>query len=138
MNLLPKDEQRQSLSKYILDASALLASLHNETGSQMVDPLLPESAISTINLSEVIQKARQKGISTTTLVSGLQVIGVEIVDYTKEQAEMTAELWSITRPFGLSLADRACLALTQLRDAVAITADKNWANISTIQVRVIR
>ncbi|NJL89081.1 MAG: type II toxin-antitoxin system VapC family toxin [Coleofasciculaceae cyanobacterium SM2_1_6] len=123
---------------YILDASALLASLHNETGFEVVDRLLPESAISTINLSEVIQKARQQGTLTETLVSNLQMAGVEIVDYTIEQAEMTAALWSITRPLGLSLADRACLALAQSRNAIAVTADRNWAEVSNIQIQIIR
>ena len=123
---------------YILDASALLASLHNETGSEIVDLLLSESAISTINLSEVIQKARQRGTFTETLVSSLQTAGVEVVAYTIKQAEMTAALWPITQPFGLSLADRACLALAQSRQAVAVTADQSWANISQIQVQIIR
>ncbi len=123
---------------YILDASALLASLHNETGSEIVDLLLSESAISAINLSEVIQKARQRGTFTETLVSSLQTAGVEVVAYTIEQAEMTAALWPITQPFGLSLADRACLALAQSRQAIAVTADRSWANISQIQVQVIR
>lgn len=123
---------------YILDASALLASLHNETGFEVVDRILPESAISTINLSEVIQKARQQGTLTETLVSSLQMAGVEIVAYTIEQAEMTAALWSITRPLGLSFADRACLALAQSRNAIAVTADRTWANVSNIQVQIIR
>jgi ribonuclease VapC len=126
------------MSRYVLDASALLASLHDENGSEIVDLLLDESAISTINLSEVIQKARQRGIPTDTLVSRLQVVGVEVVDFTIEQAEITADLWAITKPFGLSLGDRACLALAQSRGAIALTADRSWAKISSIQVQVIR
>ncbi len=129
---------RLKLSKYILDASALLASLHNERGSEIVDLLLLESAISTINLSEVIQKARQRKIPTDQVVTGLQLLGVEIVDFTFEQAETTAELWTITKPLGLSLADRACLALAKIRNAVAVTGDKSWAEIPGISIKIIR
>ncbi|AFY73508.1 hypothetical protein Syn7502_01436 [Synechococcus sp. PCC 7502] len=126
------------MSKYVLDASALLASLHCENGYEIVDELLPECAISTVNLSEVIQKAKQRGIVTDTVVDGLQVVGVEIIDFTIQQAEIAANLWSITKPFGLSLGDRACLALAQSLDAIAVTADKAWENIPNIQVQVIR
>jgi len=66
------------MSKYVLDASALLACLHSEIGCEIVDTLLPESAISTVNPSQVIQKSKQKGIGTDTIVEGLQIVGVEI------------------------------------------------------------
>jgi ribonuclease VapC len=126
------------MNKYVLDASALLASLHSEIGCEIVDMFLPESAISTVNLSEVIQKAKQRGIVTDTIVERLQIVGVEIVDFTIEQAEIAATLWKITKPFGLSLGDRSYLALAQSLNAIAITADKTWANIPNIQVQVIR
>lgn len=79
------------MSRYVLDASALLASLHNEPGSDVVDPLLPECTISTVNLAEVIQKAIQQGIPTNTLVSDLQILGVQIMDYTLEHADLTRQ-----------------------------------------------
>jgi ribonuclease VapC len=126
------------MSKYVLDASALLASLHSEIGCEIVDALLPESAISTVNLSEVIQKAKQKGIITDTIVGGLQIVGLEIIDFTIEQAEIAATLWSITKPFGLSLGDRSCLALAQTLNVEVITADKTWVNIPNIKLQVIR
>lgn len=126
------------MSKYVLDASALLASLQNEEGYEIVDAILKESAISTINLSEVLQKVKQKGIATESIVRGLETEGVEIIAYSIEQAEITADLWAVTKPFGLSLGDRACLALAQSLNAVAITADKSWANIPNIKVQVIR
>ena len=126
------------MSKYVLDASALLASLHDEKGGEVVDKFLSQSAISTVNLSEVIQKAKQIGIVTDTIVDRLQIVGVEIVDFTIEQAEIAATLWAITKPLGLSLGDRVCLALAQSLNATAITADKIWVNVPNIQVKVIR
>jgi ribonuclease VapC len=126
------------MSKYVLDASALLASLQNENGYEVVDAILNECAISTINLSEVLQKVKQKGIVTNKIVEGLQTEGVEIVEYTIQQAEITADLWAITKPFGLSLGDRSCLALALSLNAIAVTADKTWANIPNIKIQVIR
>jgi PIN domain nuclease of toxin-antitoxin system len=54
--------------------------------------MLSESAISTVNLSEVIQKAKQMGIVTDTIVDGLQIVGIETVDFSIEQAEIAATL----------------------------------------------
>jgi ribonuclease VapC len=99
----------------------------NEDGCEIVDAILNQWAISTINLSEVIQKAKQKGITTVRIIEGLQTEGVEIIDYTIQQAEITADLWIITKPFGLSLGDRSCLALAASLNAIAVTADRTWA-----------
>jgi len=57
-----------------------------------------------------------------------------IVHFTTEQAEIAAILWAVTKPFGLSLGDRACLALAQTLNAEVITADKTWASIPNIKL----
>jgi len=81
---------------------------------------------STVNHSEVLQKSEQKGLKISNIVISLEGIGLNLVSFTTEQAELTASLWKITQPYGLSL------------NAIAITTDKTWANIRNIQVQVIR
>ena len=123
---------------YVIDASALLAVLQKEIGYLSVVPLLNGAYFSTVNLSEVLQKSEQKGLKISNLVSSLEGLGLNLVSFTPEQAELTASLWKSTQPYGLSLGDRACLALAQSLNAIAVTADKAWANIPNIQVQVIR
>jgi len=123
---------------YVIDASALLAVLQKEIGYLTVVPLLNGAYISTVNLSEVLQKVEQKGLKISNLVNSLQALGLHLVSFTPEQAELTASLWKTTQLYGLSLGDRACLGLAQSLNATAITADKAWVNIPNIQVQVIR
>ena len=104
---------------YIIDSSALLAVLQKETGYLTVVPLLSGALMSTVNLSEVLQKVEQKNLQIVNLMDSLQVMGIEMIPFTVEQAELTATLWTRYSSFGLSLADRACLALAQSRQAIA-------------------
>jgi ribonuclease VapC len=123
---------------YIIDASALLAVLQKETGYLTVVPLLMGAFMSTVNLAEVLQKAEQKALKIPNLMDSLLGLGIEMVPFTTEQAELAATLWTTTSSLGLSLGDRACLALAQSRGAIALTADRSWAKISSLQVQVIR
>jgi len=122
----------------VIDSSALLAVLQKETGYLTVIPLLNGSLMSTVNLSEVLQKVEQKNLQIVNLMSNLQTMGIEMIPFTTEQATLTATLWARYSSLGLSLADRACLALAQSRNAIAVTADRNWADVSNIQVQIIR
>lgn len=123
---------------YVIDASALLAVLQKETGYLTVVPLLNGAYISTVNLSEVLQKSEQKGLKVSNLVNSLVGMGLQLVSFTPKQAELAASLWKTTQPFGLSLGDRSCLALAQSLNATAITADKAWANIPNIKIQLTR
>jgi ribonuclease VapC len=119
---------------YVIDASALLAVLQKEMGYLTVVPLLNGAYISTVNLSEVLQKVEQKGLKISNLVNSIQGLGLQLVSFTSEHAEIAASLWKINQPYGLSLGDRSCLALAQSLNAIAITADKTWANIQIFQI----
>jgi ribonuclease VapC len=123
---------------YVIDSSALLAVFQKETGYLTVVPLLRGASISTVNLSEVLQKVEQKGIKISNLVISLQGLGIEIIPFCSQQAELTAALWTTTSGLGLSLGDRACLGLAQSLNRIAITADKSWAKVPNIQVQLIR
>jgi len=125
----------------VIDASALLAVLNGEPGGDVVAPLLADAAMSTVNWSEVVQKAMAHGVRTTPqdLRTDVEALGVELLPFTPSQAESAAALWSSTRHIGLSLGDRACLAVAVELGATVVTADRAWAGLTVpIRVRVVR
>lgn len=124
-------------SRCVLDASALLAYLHDEDGGARVRGELAHALISSVNWSEVVQKALAYNTNVTGLRQDLEALGLQIVDFDARQAEAAAELWTLTRSAGLSLADRACLALARARKLPALTSDKVWTRVSP-NVQMIR
>lgn len=105
-----------------------------------VEPLIAESGISTVNLSEVLQKGATAGANVLGVTEDLQALGLEIIDFTIEDARICAQLWEQTSPLGLSLGDRACLATGVRLQATIITADRAWSAIQDLPapVRLIR
>lgn len=95
----------------VLDASALLAYLHQEPGWDVVHTVIGESRIGAVNWCEVAQKTCQKGLDAGRVRSLLAEVGLIVVPFSQAHAELAASLWKPTKQHGLSLADRACLAL---------------------------
>jgi ribonuclease VapC len=123
--------------KAILDASALLAWLQNEPGATIVEETLAESAISSLNWSEVLQKSLAHGVDITGLRQDLEALGLVILPFDRDAAEQTARLWSAGS--NLSLADRACLALGVQYALPVLTADRFWAQVTVgATVRLVR
>ena len=123
----------------ILDASALLAYLHKETGWEAVQAVIADACIGAVNWSEVAQKIAQKGMDVETVRGLLEELGLAIEPFSVEQAECAAQLWEQSRHYGLSLADRACLALAIQRETTVMTADKVWAELALdIEIQLIR
>jgi ribonuclease VapC len=103
-----------------------------------VEALLDGSAMSTVNLSEVIQKAEQHGVDTEGIEFDLEALGVTFHAMDVRTARATATLWPATRRSGLSLGDRACLALAAELGADAVTADRRWARVDAVPVVLVR
>jgi len=123
----------------ILDASALLAYLHKETGWEAVQGVIADAAIGAVNWSEVAQKITQKGMDVETVRGLLEELGLTIAAFSVEQAECAAQLWEQGKRYGLSLADRACLACAIQRQTAVMTADRVWAELALdIEVQLIR
>jgi ribonuclease VapC len=124
----------------VLDASALLALLHNETGADIVEEaLLSKAVISTVNWTEVIQKAIAKNISIDDLDNELEELGLSFISFDSQQARIAGSLWQQTKVLGLSLGDRACLALAIHLDLPVLTADKIWQQLDIgISIQLIR
>ncbi len=127
------------MNEYVLDASAILALLQNERGAEKVMPVIRRSKVSTVNLAEVGSRLTNAGRTVAQTRSALEGLGLNTVDFDEEQAMETARLRPLTRPLGLSLSDRACLALARLRRLPVMTTDRAWAKLNLgIQVTVIR
>lgn len=123
----------------VLDASALLAMLQDEPGGDLVQELLETAAISSVNWSEVTQKSLERQTEIAGLRQELEALGLEIMPFTAVLAETTARLRSATRQAGLSLGDRACLALAAVLDLPAVTTDRVWPDLGLpLKIRVVR
>lgn len=125
--------------KNVLDAAALLAVLNNEKGAETVIPLLAESAVSTVNLAEVGAKLIDAGMDEKAARTAVSILGIgETVDFDGNLAWEAARLRPLTKSLGLSLGDRACLALAVKLKVPAVTADRQWAKIKFCRVILIR
>lgn len=123
----------------VIDASALLALLQDEPGSDRVVEALPDSAISTVNIAEVVTKLCDKGFQPDQARETLEMISLNVIDFDLHQAVAAGALRRSTRALGLSLGDRACLALAARSDASAMTTDRAWAKLEIgVSVDVIR
>ena len=115
------------MSRVVLDASALLALLRQERGHEkLTDDVLRDAAISTVNLSEVQSKLVSAGMHPDDVWNAAVSVVKEIIPFTAEQARITGDLIAKTSHLGLSLGDRACLAVALLQDAPIYTADRLW------------
>lgn len=123
----------------VLDASSLLAFLHDEPGAEQVWSALPGALVGAVNWSEVVQKSLQRQADISGMQQEFIDAGVVFVPFTAEHAEIAALLWDKTRAFGLSLADRACLALAMERQLPILTADQAWSGPSlNLDIQLIR
>jgi PIN domain nuclease of toxin-antitoxin system len=131
--------ERQSVSKAVLDASALLALLNQEEGAERVAPFVADAVISTVNLAEVITRLALAGMPETAIRETLAFLPLESVPFDVGQAIEVGLLAPTTKPSGLSLGDRACLVLARRLNATAVTADQAWVDIDAgVAVELIR
>ncbi len=124
----------------ILDASALLSLIHQEKGADIVKPLIKIAVMSTINVSEVLTALQRTDISPREALVSISDIIQNIIPFDLEQAQLTAELNALTKSKGLSLGDRACIALGQKMGLPVYTADKIWGELQleNTEIKLIR
>ena len=120
----------------VLDATALLALLNDEPGAESVAGYLSEAAISAVNLAEVIGKLAEKGMPEADIHTALAALGLDIVPFDEDLAYRVGVLHPHTKKLGLSLGDRACLALGQHLSRPVLTADRIWSRLK-IGVEVV-
>ncbi len=128
------------MSRIVLDASALLALLNREPGAEKLTPqLLSAAASSTVNLAEVQAKLVERGLDPDDAWEATLTPVREVVEFTADHARLACILIAQTRSLGLSLGDRACLALGITLRAPVYTTDKSWKNLKLgVHIHVIR
>ena len=128
------------MNSIVLDASALLVVLNREPGAEKLTPQLLSAAISsTVNLAEVQSKLVSRGIKPDEAWEATISPIRESAVFTDEQAKIAGSLIARTSAFGLSLGDRACLALGIALKAPVYTADRSWKNLKLgVRIHLVR
>jgi PIN domain nuclease of toxin-antitoxin system len=129
------------LSEAVLDSSAVLAVILEEPGAERVEALLPGAKVSAVNVGEVAAKLRDLGMPEDTIEAVLNGLQIDVRTHDLAAALASGFLRPATRRAGLSLGDRAWLALAATLELPAITADRSWQSVADavgVQVRPIR
>jgi PIN domain nuclease of toxin-antitoxin system len=123
----------------VFDTSAVIAFMRNEPGADRLAGLLEGAAISAVNLAELITHGVRSGVEANEVRADFAGLKLAVHPFDEEMATVTGALEPATRRYGLSLGDRACLALAKRLGARAVTADRVWAKLDLgITVDVFR
>lgn len=123
----------------VLDASALLATIRLEPGADIVDEHMPGATISSVNMSEVVAKLVDGGMPPQAAVRAASGVNIHVHPFDAQQALHAGMLRGVTRQYGLSLGDRACLALGAMLGVPVLTADRLWAKLDlSVEIQLIR
>jgi len=127
------------MSRIVVDTSAIIACINNEPGGNFLRAPELDFVLSSVILAEVIGILVREGDTLQDARASIEIFEFEIVDFGRELAEQAGALIALTKPFGLSLADRACLALAARENLPALTADRAWQGVqSGVQIQFIR
>jgi PIN domain nuclease of toxin-antitoxin system len=127
------------MASAVLDASAILAHVQRERGSESIAEVAADALVSAVNLAEVYSKLMERGVSADDADAILYRYGFEIVPFDEVLAQLTGSLRLPTKRYGLSLADRACLALAQREALPVYTTDRTWTKLNIgIEINVAR
>jgi ribonuclease VapC len=119
----------------VLDASAVLALLRDESGADKVLPHMGSAAISAVNLHEVVKELMQSGLTESVIRDIIAELRLDVCAHDSEAAYAAAALHLQTKQYGRGLGDRACLALALTLGVPALTADGEWRRV---QVRGLK
>ena len=127
------------MAEAVLDSSAVLALLRNEPGADLIGRVVARSLLCSVNLTEVISKLIERGATAPTALEIARGLPYRIVSYDEDLASQAGVLWGEIRSTGLSLGDRACLALARREGLPALTTDQRWAREKVgVDVQLIR
>jgi ribonuclease VapC len=126
-------------SDLVLDASALLALLKAEPGAERVAEVIDRAVMGAVNLAEVTSKLIWENVPRGQIQEWIGVLELEIRPFDQELAYAAGALLTATRSKGLSLGDRACLALALRLGGTAMTTDRAWAQVDVgVPIELIR
>ena len=128
-----------SSPKIILDASAILAYIGEEPGAEIIEKWLADSAVSIVNLCEVISVLVREGKSEEEVSAGVHALIPVIIPFSWDVARMTAAMIIATQPKGLGLGDRAALATAKSLHIPVLTTESRWLDVSVgVDIRLLR
>lgn len=123
----------------VFDSSAVLAVIFRENGAAAARDAAADAIMSSVNVTEVITRMIDEGASREAALRSLRKVGPAIRPFDESLALQAGYLRTETRQYGLSLGDRACLALALRERVPVVTADRAWAKLDLgIDIRVIR
>ena len=123
--------------EYVLDSTAVIALLYAEPGHKYVQEVLDKSAVSAVNLAEVVNKLAQRGPSSEAVRESLFRLELRVEDWSEDLAYRSAEFSPFSKSHGLSLGDRACLTLAKQLRATAVTSDRAWRRVPSLGVPIM-
>lgn len=128
------------MNEVVLDASAILAILDREPGAEKLPPeLLNRALVSSVNLAEIQTVLVSRGQSHDEAWHDARGPVQQVAPFTEDQARVAGSLVDQTRSLGLSLGDRACLALGLHLAAPVYTADRAWKKLKLkIPIHLLR
>ena len=124
----------------VFDTSAVLAVIFAEPGGEKLPALWAQgdNLMSAVNYAELVAKLNERGMSNAEVLTVLEGVPLTLVPFDEATALASGLLRTATQALGLSLGDRACIALAQSRRAAVVTADKQWEKLPGLEVRLIR
>lgn len=131
------------MANTVLDSSAILALLNNETGSDEVIALMEDQSasifISTVNFCEVVTRLVAAGVTDQDIFRSTEGFRRFVTDFDLSQSDYAGGISRLTKSIGLSLGDRACLALAQATGGTAWTTDRAWKRLKLpIPIKLLR
>ena len=128
------------MSESVVDASAVIAFVRRELGAAVVARAIAAgAAISTVSLAEIVSKLSELGRSEEEVRRVIDGLGLDVVPFDEDHAFRAGGLRTATRSAGLSLGDRACLALAEQPGVPALTTDRSWQQVQMgIEIHIIR
>lgn len=114
----------------VIDTSAVFIDLQNERGADEARKWLRDAVISSVNLHEIVAKVTEKGASPDQARALVEKLRLTVHPHGEEDAIESGLLRSTTKSKGLSLGDRACLALAKKLDLPAVTGDGAWVDVA--------
>lgn len=118
------------MSKVVFDASALIALFAKENSYRLIKKHMKDGIISSVNIAEVYKYCIEtQGLTEEEAKTLIRLSDIRIIDFCPDQALISAKICNKTKAYGISLGDRACIALAMLKNYPILTCDKIWQKL---------